>query len=240
MKSTPVIALVALLASSCSDNGEPAANSEESTPAAEVLFDGSSLDAFDFAEGAWEIDGEGALTCNMEEVKTKSGETKLKGKGYIWTKEQYGDFELSLSYKLSEGANSGVFYRCRKEDPVNQGFEVQLMDNEGFQKTHGPKEPRKLNGSFYEGAAPLANPANPVGEWDTLTLKAVGTEMTCHINGVKVFDVDVNDWPEVGKNPDGTPNKFKVAIKDKPRSGFIGFQNHGQYVWFKDVKIRKL
>ena len=80
MKSTPFIALVALLASSCSDNGEPAANAEESTPAAEVLFDGSSLDAFDFAEGAWEIDGEGALTCNMEEVKTKSGETKLKGR----------------------------------------------------------------------------------------------------------------------------------------------------------------
>ena len=114
------------------------------------------------------------------------------------------------------------------------------MDNVGFQKTHGKKEPRKLNGSFYEGKGPSAHPANPVGEWDRLILKAVGPRITCHINGVEVFDVDVNDWPEVGKNPDGTPNKFKVAIKDKPRSGYIGFQNHGQVVWFRDIKITDL
>jgi len=210
-------------------------------PASEkVLFDGSSLEAFDFAEGAWEIDEDGALTCNMQEVTDKKGNKKLRGMGYLWTKDTYGDFEISLEYKLSEGANSGVFYRSKKEDPVHQGFEVQLMDNEGFQKTHGKKEPRKLNGSFYEGKAPSAYPANPVGEWDKLTLKAVGPRITCHINGVEVFDVDVNDWPEVGKNPDGTPNKFKVAIKDKPRSGYIGFQNHGQYVWFRDIKITSL
>lgn len=52
--------------------------------------------------------------------------------------------------------------------------------------------------------------------------------------------MDVNDWPEAGKNPDGTPNKFKVAICDKPRRGRIGFQNHGQVVWFRDVKLRVL
>ena len=213
---------------------------ETSGPEPTILFDGSSLDAWDFPDGSWEIDKEGALTCNMEEVEGKDGEKKLKSKGDIWLKEEYGDFELSLSYKLSEGANSGVFYRADKEDHVHNGFEVQLMDNEGFQKTHGPKDLRKQNGTFYDAADPLADPANPVGEWDTLTLRAVGPNIVCHINGVKTFDVDVNDWPEVGKNPDGSTNKFKIAIKDKPRKGFIGLQNHGQYVWFKDVKLKRL
>lgn len=212
----------------------------EESPEWTTLFDGSSLDAFAFAEDSWEIDEDGAITCNMKEVTTKKGEKKLRGMGYLWTKEEYGDFEISLEYKLSEGANSGVFYRARKDDPVHHGFEVQLMDNVGFQKTHGEKEPRKLNGSFYEGKAPSADPANPVGQWDRLVLKAVGPRITCHINGVEVFDVDVNDWPEVGKNPDGTPNKFQVAIKDKPRSGYIGFQNHGQYVWFRDIEVRRI
>lgn len=205
-----------------------------------VLFDGENLDAWDYPEGSWEIAEDGSLTCNMQEVTTKSGETKTRGMGDIWTKKEYGDFELTLSYKLSEGANSGVFYRADKDDHVHRGFEVQLMDNEGFQKTHGEKEPRKLNGSFYDAKRPAAYPANPVGEWDTLTLKCVGPRVTCSINGVETFDVDVNDWPEVGKNPDGTSNKFKVAIKDKPRRGYIGLQNHGQYVWFKDVAIRAL
>ncbi|MAS94122.1 MAG: hypothetical protein CMO55_13075 [Verrucomicrobiales bacterium] len=206
----------------------------------EVLFDGSDLDQWDFAEGSWEIADDGSVTCNMEEVTTKSGEKKLKGMGDLWTKKEYGDFELSLSYKLSEGANSGVFYRAKKENHIHQGFEVQLMDNVGFQKTHGEKDARKLNGSFYDAKAPSANPANPVGEWDKLVLKCVGPRITCSINGVQVFDVDVNDWPEVGKNPDGTTNKFKTAIKDKPRKGYIGLQNHGQVVWFKDVSIKSL
>lgn len=237
MKLTFSALAAALLLSGCGE--EQVAESPTSVDST-ILFDGSSLDAWDFPEGSWKIDSDGALTCNMEEVTNQDGEKKLKSLGDIWAKGEYSDFELSLSYKLSEGANSGIFYRSTKEDSVHQGFEVQLMDNVGFQKTHGVKEPRKRNGSFYDGIAPTADPANPVGEWDTLTLKAVGPNIVCHINGIETFNVDVNDWPEVGKNPDGTTNKFKVAIKDKPKRGFIGLQNHGQYVWFKDIKLKSL
>jgi len=205
-----------------------------------ALFDGENLEHWDFAEGAWEIDENGHLTCNMKEVVTKSGEKKQRGMGFIWTKREFGDFRLTLSYRLSEGANSGVFYRTDRDDPVHRGFEVQLMDDEGFQETHGEKDARKLNGSFYDASAPEADPANPVGEWDTLTLTCKGPRITCEINGVQTFDVNVNDWPEVGENPDGTSNKFKVAIKDKPRRGHIGLQNHGQYVWFRDIRLEPL
>lgn len=205
-----------------------------------VLFDGTNLDAWEFAEGAWEIEEDGSLVCRMKPFEADDGSVTLRGMGYIWSKADYGDFELSLSYKLSEAANSGVFYRSEKTDPVHRGFEVQLMDDAGYQKSHGLLDARKLNGSFYEGRAPEADPANPVGEWNTLTLKCLGPRVTCLINGVQVFDVDVNEWPEVGKNPDGTTNKFKVAIKDKPRKGHIGLQNHGQVVWFKDIRVKSL
>jgi hypothetical protein len=176
----------------------------------------------------------------MKDFEADDGTVTKRGMGYIWTKADYGDFELSLSYKLSEGANSGVFYRSEKSDPVHRGFEVQLMDDAGYQKAHGPLDARKRNGSFYEGQAPEADPAKPVGEWNTFTLKCEGTRMICAINGVQVFNVDVNDWPEAGKNPDGTPNKFKVAIKDKPRTGCIGLQNHGQVVWFKHIRVKNI
>ena len=205
-----------------------------------VLFDGSNLDAWELAEGAWEIEEDGSLVCRMKEFEADDGTITKRGMGYIWTKADYGDFELSLSYKLSEGANSGVFYRSEKADPVHRGFEVQLMDDAGYQKAHGLLDARKRNGSFYEGKAPEADPAKPVGEWNTFTLKCEGTRMICAINGVQVFDVDVNDWPEAGKNPDGSPNKFKIAIKDKPRTGRIGLQNHGQVVWFKDIRVKQL
>lgn len=209
--------------------------------AGEILFDGSNLDAFEFRDGAWVIEKDGSFSCRMEEVTNRRGQRQMKGMGYIWTRRDYSDFELTLSYKLSEGANSGVFYRTDPANAVQGGFEIQLMDNEGFQKAKGMKlEGRKLNGSFYEGKAPSHDPSKPVGEWNTMTLTAEGPKISVKINGEQIIDVNVDDWDTAGKNPDGTPNKFKTALKDLPRTGRIGFQNHGQVVWFKDVKIRDL
>jgi hypothetical protein len=52
--------------------------------------------------------------------------------------------------------------------------------------------------------------------------------------------MDLNQWTEAGKNPDGTPNKFKYAYKELPRAGHIGLQDHGGKVWFKNIKLREL
>lgn len=207
----------------------------------ETLFDGSDFAAWDLdQEGGWEIDDVGAMVCRMTEAKDKKGSVKMKGMGYVWSKEEYGDFDLTLSYKLTEGANSGVFYRTDKTNPVSNGFEVQLMDNEGFQKAHGPRDDKKLNGSFYDGKAPTHDASNPVGEWNAFRLVCEGPRIRISINGDEVVDVNVDDYDTPGKNPDGSTNKFKTAFKDLPRKGRIGFQNHGQVVWFKDVRIRKL
>jgi hypothetical protein len=181
------------------------------------------------------------MVCRMAEQKDKKGKVRLRGMGYLWTKKEYADFELALSYKLSPGANSGVFYRTDKNNPVQGGFELQLMDNEGFQKKANRKlPPRKLNGSFYDGVAPAKDFSKPVGQWNKLVLRCDGPLITCHINGGQCFRVNVDDWDTPGKNPDGSENKFKHALKDLPRKGRIGFQNHGQVVWFKEVAIRSL
>jgi len=206
----------------------------------EVLFAGKGLDEWEFKTGAWEVESDGSMTCRMQEAKDKKGKTVVRGMGYAWSRKTYGDFELTLSYKLSEGANSGVFYRTTPKNPVQAGLEIQLMDNVGFQKTHGKKDDRKLNGSFYDAKAPEQDASRPVGAWNTLNLVCKGPKIELHINGVRSFAVNADDWTTPGKNPDGTANKFKKAIRDFPRSGQIGLQNHGQQVWFKDIKIKEL
>ena len=207
-----------------------------------TLFDGSGIGPgwWMEQEGGWEVADDGSLVCLLEEGKDKKGNVKMKGRGDIWTYAEYGDFELKLGYKLSEGANSGVFYRSDPGDPVQNGLEVQLMDNEGFQAKYGPRDDRKLNASFYDGKAPSKDASRPVGEWNELVLRCQGPRIQIELNGESVIDVNVDDWDKPGVNPDGTTNKFKKALKDFPRRGRIGFQNHGQVAWFRDITIRPL
>lgn len=134
--------------------------------AVEVLFNGKNLDYFDFVKGAWETEKDGSVVCRMQEQKDKKGKVRLRGMGYLWTKKEFSDFELMLSYKLSPGANSGVFYRADKDNPVQGGFELQLMDDEGFQKKANRKlPPHKLNGYFYDGVPPSPSPLGNGMNW---------------------------------------------------------------------------
>ncbi|MFK8112794.1 MAG: DUF1080 domain-containing protein [Rubripirellula sp.] len=205
-----------------------------------ALFDGTNTEMFEFREGAWVIDEEGSLTCRMEEVKQKNGKVRQKGMGYAWTKSDYENFQLTLAYKLSEGANSGVFFRTDPNNPVQGGFEIQLLDDRGFQLTHGKKDGKNLNGAFYDCQAASADPAKPIGQWNQLKLTVNRSKVQIEINGVLVNDFDIDRWDTANKNPDGSDNKFKTALRDLPRTGRIGLQNHGNVVWFKDAQLRKL
>ena len=206
----------------------------------QVLFDGTTTDQWEFAKDAWFIDSDGNLTCRMQKVKGRNGTTRTRGMGYIWTRQTYADFELQLQYKLSKAANSGVFYRSDPSDPVQKGFEIQLLDNEGFQAAKGPKDPKNLNGALYDAQAASTKAGKPAGQWNSLKLTCRGPMVTVEINGVVVNQGNFDRWQTAGKNPDGSNNKFKIALKELPRKGKIGFQNHGQVVWIKDVSIKQI
>jgi len=83
-----------------------------------------------------------------------------------------------------------------------------------------------------------------VGEWNRYTITCKGSKVTVVLNGETVIDADLDNWPEVKKNPDGTPNKFPKALKDFARKGPIGFQGlHGKAqapVWYRNIKIKSL
>lgn len=189
-----------------------------------VLFDGKSLDAWNQkATGGWTIDAEGNLAWQ-------------KGCGYIWTKEQFGNFVLDLEFKVSPKANSGIFIRTAKTgDPVQTGIEVQILDSVGQEKPG-----KHACCAIYDVLAPSKNAEKPVGEWNHVTITCNDNKIEVVLNGEKVIDMDLDQWTEPGKNPDGSKNKFKTAYKDMPRKGYIGFQDHGNPVWYRNIKIKEL
>ena len=185
------------------------------------LFDGSNLDHWNYKKDGWKIE-DGAMALQN------------KG-GYIWTKKTYGDFVLDLEVKMSKGCNSGIFIRTNPKNAVQGGFEIQVLDS------YGKKNPGKHDfTALYDAKAPSKNVCKAPGEWNHVTITAKGPMYTVVANGEKVLEATLDDWDTPNKNPDGSKNKFKTALKDLPRTGHIGFQDHGHPVWYRNITIKPL
>ena len=151
--------------------------------------------------------------------------------GDIWTKERYGDFVLELEFKTA--GNSGVFFRTdNPKDNVQTGIEIQVDVPMGKPGKHSV-------GAIYDLVAPSKEPAKK-GDWDKLRITAKGNMIGVELNGEKVAEMDLDRWTEGGKNPDGSKNKYKTALKDFKREGHIGLQEHGANVTYRNIRIRPL
>ena len=156
--------------------------------------------------------------------------TGQKGSGDIWTKARYGNFVLELEFKTT--GNSGVFFRTdNPKDNVQTGIEIQV-DNPGGPHKHSV-------GAIYDLVPPTKN-AGKKDDWNKYTITANGPTITVELNGEKVAEMNLDQWTEAGKNPDGSGNKYKKALKDWKREGHIGFQDHGHKVWYRNVRIKTL
>ncbi|MES2599103.1 MAG: DUF1080 domain-containing protein [Verrucomicrobiota bacterium] len=155
----------------------------------------------------------------------------------LWTKDSYGDFILDLEFKVAKESNSGIFLRSGDIKNVLAALEIQVHDS-----TDGSKY--GMVSAIYDAMPPSKNASKPVGEWNHITITCKGPQVTVLLNGGEVINANLDNWPEAGKNPDGTPNKFKKALKDYARTGPIGLQGlHGKAqapVWYRNLKIKAL
>ncbi|MFQ5730354.1 MAG: DUF1080 domain-containing protein [Planctomycetaceae bacterium] len=157
-----------------------------------------------------------------------------KSGGYVLMYEKpFGDFILKCDVKMPKRCNSGIFFRIgNPKDPVQTGFEVQVMNSKG--------KGRHDFGAIYDLVAPKTNNLKPTGEWNAVEIKCVGPLISVTVNGVKVASMNCDEWTRPGKRTDGSHHKFRKAIKDFPRKGFLGFQDHGAKVWYRNVKVLDL
>lgn len=181
---------------------------------------------------------EGLSNATMEAGGWKFADGTLEslGKGDIWTKDRYGDFILDLEFKCAEDTNSGVFIRCADmDDWLHTAIEVQVLqpnDKYPNNKWHC--------GAIFDVLAPYKQMVKQPGEWNQYTIIAKDNLIHVLLNGELVIGMNLNQWTEPHKNPDGTKNKFKYPYKDLVREGHIGMQYHGQPVAFRNLRIKQL
>jgi hypothetical protein len=155
------------------------------------------------------------------------------GSYLVVSERKLGDFILDFDYKLSKGCNSGVFLRVGDlKYPVDTGIEVALDDTTGTDR-HDP-------GAFYDLVAPSENAQKPAGQWNHMTITAAGPILAVSLNGRDVSRINLEEWTVPGKRPDGTDHQFtNVAIGKLPRSGYLGFPDHGSDCWFKNIVVKQ-
>ena len=245
-----------LLISSCSpgqrENQANDTENDTTTMAAqqdedwEVLFDGSSVEKWrsycseSFPEQGWEITDDGVLHV----LGSGMGEAGGQG-GDIITREKYGDFELTLEWRVSEGGNSGIFYlaqeRCGDESaPIWQSSpEMQILDNERHPDARLGKDGNRQAGALYDLIPAVPQNAKPAGEWNQVSILVYRGTVVHTMNGENVLEYHLwtDDWNEMVKNSKfGEYDDFLNVAKE----GYIGLQDHGDDVWFRNIKIKRL
>jgi len=151
------------------------------------------------------------------------------GGGWLSTDQTYDNFRLELEYRLPEGGNSGVFLRAPREgNPAYEGLEIQLLDDDAQQ--YADLEPWQYTGSIYNVQAPSGDAVKKAGEWQKMEIVADGSKLKVTLNGEIIMNTNlVHYMDRVDEHP-GL----------KRRSGYIGLQNHGSRVEFRNVTITEI
>lgn len=190
------------------------------------LFNGKSLDG-------WVVEGDEKAMKNEKSEPTWRVEQAMivcegKGFGFLrYEKQEFGDFELHVEYRLATGGNSGIGIRTGAFDPKKStasrpsyfAYEVQLLDDAG--------KPANKNStaSLYRYVAPTENASKPAGEWNAIDIACTGPKIKITLNGKPVMDADQSTIPE---------------IKNKPLKGSICLQLHSTKAEFREIKAREL
>ena len=246
MKVIKIMFVLALAASflSCG-SGKKAKTSEAKPAATEVwttLFDGSSTQGWRgynkpaFPEKGWNI-VDGTLHC----IGSGAGEAGGSGGDIIYDKK-FSNFELSLEWKISQGGNSGIFILAQEIPGVpiyESAPEMQILDNERHPDAKLGVNGNRMAGSLYDLIPAVPQNTKPAGEWNKVSIICYQGTVVFNQNGANVveFHLWTDEWKKMCAN-----SKFKdwEMFINTAKEGYIGLQDHGNDVWFRNIKIREL
>lgn len=249
-----LVAAVAAAVVSCNNNSAPADQPTDTTTTTTVntitdqekadgwqlLFDGKSLAGWHKYGGqpvgaAWMVkDSSIYLDASSKE------DWQIKGGGDIVTDDEYDNFHLKLEWKVDTGANSGVIIYIHEDStkyrwPWETGPEMQVLDNE---RHPDAKITKHRAGDLYDLISVSKETVKPALEWNQVEIKSLNGKLDLYLNGENV--VSTTMWDDAWKQL-VAGSKFKnMPDFGKYQKGHLGLQDHGNNVWFRNIKIKKL
>ena len=216
-----------------------------------TLFDGKTFNgwrgynrkdvpaAWVIEDGAIKIKGSGA------------GEAGAKDGGDIIFAHKFKNFELELEWKVAKGANSGIFYLAQEVEgqPIYISCpECQVLDNENHPDAKMGKNGNRKSSSLYDMIPAEPQNAKPYGEWNKVKIMSWKGTVVHYQNDEQVVEYHLwtQQWKEMLDKSKFSKEKWPLAYElllncgGENKEGFFGLQDHGDDVWFRNIKIKIL
>lgn len=171
----------------------------------------------------WKTTGNWKLEDGVATLTPRPGEKGWQRyDAYLWSTKEYDDFEIEFDYKVEKSGNSGFYFNVADaKDPVAKGIEVQIYDAHADDKKLTDHD----SGGVIPGVPPTKAAAKPAGEWNTFRIRVEDETLTVFLNGEKVNEVQLDEHER---------------LKDRPKTGLIGFQDHGLPLSLRKIRVREL
>lgn len=224
-----------------------------------VLFDGSSLEGWrgygkDEVPTRWSID-DGCLKFSG----TGTGEGQQGDGGDIIFAHKFKNFELSFDWKVSKGGNSGVFYLIQEVTTEKDGEtilepsyisapEYQILDNANHPDAKLGKDGNRQSASLYDMIPAVPQNQNAYEQWNEGKILVYKGTVVHSQNGENVLEYHLwtQQWTDMLQASKFSQEKWPLAFEllnncgGENHEGYIGFQDHGDDVWYRNIRIKVL
>ena len=224
-----------------------------------VIFDGKTFNGWrgygkDHVPSKWTIDN-GAIKFNG----SGGGEAQDGDGGDLIFTHKFKNFELEVEWKVAKGSNSGIFYLGQEGATTKDGKqrmepiyiscpEYQVLDNENHPDAKLGVDGNRKSASLYDMIPAVPQNAKPYGEWNKAKIMVYKGTVVHGQNDKNVVEYHLwtPQWTEMLEKSKFSPEKWPLAFEllnncgGAQREGYIGFQDHGDDVWFRNIRIKVL